>query len=144
MLFTMAREHPFPAIFGRAHPSNQTPHIAIFTVAGIGLLPAVVLLVANQQVLDVVGWAGTTATYGFVFAYVAVSVAAPIYLHRLGLLTIKDILLSAASCLLMGGSFVLSLYPAPAPPYCWLQYIFLAYMVVGAVWYFTRRARSTL
>ena len=39
-------------------------------------------------------------------------------------------------------SLVGSLYPIPAYPYNLLPYIFLAYMCVGAIWFFVLRVKS--
>jgi len=141
-LFTMAREGRLPSLLATTHTTNKTPHIAISVIASLGIIPGLALLLANQAPVDIVGWTGTLSTYGFVFAYAAVSLAAALYLHKLKSLTASKIVVAIASAVFMLGSFAFSLYPVPSSPYCWLPYIFLAYIAAGGLWFWLRR-RST-
>jgi len=41
-----------------------------------------VIILSGHGPLDVINWMGTTATFGFMLAYLLVAIAAPLYLYR--------------------------------------------------------------
>jgi hypothetical protein len=51
-------------------------------------------------------------------------------------------LLGVAGVLLMAFVFYGSVYPVPSYPYNLLPYLFLAYMVVGAIWFAILKSKS--
>jgi amino acid transporter len=114
------------------HTENRTPHIAVIVSTLVSLSIAVVLDVFNLPLVDIVGWLGTLATFGFIFAYIATSIAALKYLRRTRELTIAKCIVVAASVAVMTLSIVGSLYPAPPFPYNVLPCIFGVYMVAAA------------
>jgi hypothetical protein len=97
-------------------------------------VPAAMLLVPGTQPFDVVGYAGTLTAFGFIGAYFLVSVAAPAYLKREGIVRGRDYALAGAAALLLLFPAVGSVYPVPAWPYRAFPYTFLAYVIVGLVW----------
>lgn len=115
------------------HSQNRTPHIAVIASTIISLSIAALLASFNQPLVDIVGWLGTLATFGFIYAYLATSIAALKYQERLKELTIGKMLVVTASVVVLSLSVVGSLYPAPPFPYNILPFIFLAYMVVGVL-----------
>jgi amino acid transporter len=130
----------------RVHKTNMTPHVAIAVYGRIILAVAVVLHAFGTSPLTIFGDAGTLAAFGFLLAYFMITIAAPVYLRRLGELLSRHVLvaLAAFACLLVPtiGSF----YPTPPSPINLFPYIFLAYMLVGAGWLFAvnRRQPGTL
>ncbi|HLZ62421.1 MAG TPA: APC family permease [Ktedonosporobacter sp.] len=141
IIFPMARHTVFPAPLGKAHKTNQTPAMAITVyIAIMVLIPIGLSLVTDT--LTAFNDAGTLAAFGFLLAYFLVSIAAPAYLKRTGELRPFRIVLSilAIVCLLVPtvGSF----YPVPAYPVNIFPYIFLGYMLIGAVWLFMVSRRS--
>jgi len=143
ILFTMGHDKFFPLAVTRTHKSNKTPHVAILASLVAGLIPALVLLLFKQPLLDIVAWTATVATYGWIFAYVVVSIGAPLYLRTLKQLTIPSVLVAIASTLCLTVTFVSTLYPMPAAPYCWLPYVFLTYLAVGILVYRYTNLRNT-
>jgi amino acid transporter len=124
--------------FRKTHARNETPGIAIAVTGTAAVLPVAVLAARGASGLDVYGWMGSLATYGFIVTYALVSVALPRYLrahnaYRAGAQIIPW-LASAAMLLALVGN----LYPVPEGPYGKLPYIYLAYLVVGLVWFFWR------
>jgi amino acid transporter len=81
--------------------------------------------------LDVYGWLGSLATYGFIVAYALVCVALPRYLRQHGVFRfgaqIVPWLAGAAMLLALVGN----LYPVPEGPYGIMPYIYLAYLTAG-------------
>ena len=62
----------------KAHNTNGTPHIAVtMSSLFVFLVPASMSLF-GLKILDVYGYLGTIATYGFLLTYILISVAAPI------------------------------------------------------------------
>jgi amino acid transporter len=66
------------------HARNQTPSRAIMITGIAALLPVAVLAARGASGLDVYGWLGSLATYGFIVAYALVCVALPRYLRDHG------------------------------------------------------------
>jgi amino acid transporter len=69
---------------GNTHARNQTPTRAVVITGIAALLPVVVLAARAASGLDVYGWMGSLATYGFIVAYALVCVALPRYLRDRG------------------------------------------------------------
>lgn len=142
ILFTMARHGIFHASMGMAHNRNGTPHIAV-TMASlfVFLVPASMSLF-GLKILDIYGYLGTIATYGFLLAYILISIAAPVYLYRQQALSIFDIAIAAIAIIFMLIPVVGSVYPVPAAPFNVFPYLFLMYLVVGGGWFLMLRLHS--
>jgi amino acid transporter len=134
------------------HAQNRTPSLAVILTGIAALLPVAVLAARGASGLDVYGWMGSLATYGFIVAYALVCAALPRYLrqHHLGTsgathLGEHGATRAAASvipwlaALVMVLALVGNLYPVPEGPYGKLPYIFLAYLIAGWVWFVLRR-----
>lgn len=131
VLFAMSRHGLFHAAAGSAHKTHATPHIAVTFAAIIVLLAPLSLALNHVAMLDIFGYLGTVATFGVLFSYVLVSIAAPAYLRGRGELSISAIILSIVSVLGLLLAIVGSLYPVPAPPSNYLPYVFLALLALG-------------
>jgi amino acid transporter len=121
------------------HAKNQTPSRAVVITGLAALLPVAVLAYRGASGLDVYGWMGSLATYGFIIAYALVCLALPSYLrahnvYRAGA-QIVPWLAGAAMILAMVGN----LYPVPEGPYGKLPYVYLAYLTAGLLWFAIRR-----
>ncbi len=117
------------------HAQNQTPSRAVIITGLAALAPVAVLAARGASGLDVYGWLGSLATYGFIVAYALVCVALPRYLrdhgaHRAGAQIIPWLAATAMLLALVG-----NLYPVPEGPYGKLPYIYLAYLTAGLLWF---------
>jgi amino acid transporter len=123
------------------HARNQTPSRAVVITGIAALLPVALLAARGASGLDVYGWMGSLATYGFIVAYALICVALPRYLRDRGAyrrgMQIVPWLAGLAMLLALVGNF----YPVPAGPYGKLPYIYLAYLTAGLLW-FAIRGRS--
>src|SRR6516162_8859213 len=95
------------------HVRNETPSRAILVTGIAAVLPVAVLAARGASGLDVYGWMGSLATYGFIVAYALVSIALPRYLRDHGAYRpgaqIIPWLAGAAMLLALAGN----LYPVP-------------------------------
>jgi hypothetical protein len=95
------------------------------------------------QVSDAFNDAGTFGAFGFLGAYVFLSVAAPMYLKKIGELKPMDVTWAVIALALLVVPAVGSVYPVPAPPVNLFPYIFLAYFLVGLAVFVVRRKSTT-
>ena len=139
ILFSLGRYQFVHKTMGSVHAKHQTPHAAVL----IGVLVNFLVCAAfsGQAYTDLLGWFGTLASFGFIFVYFLCSLAAPVLLRKSGEATPMVYVMGALGCLLMVFSLAGSLYPVPAAPLKYLPYGFVAYMLVGAVWFFILKGR---
>jgi amino acid transporter len=121
------------------HKRNATPGGAVLVIGILMLVSTAALTLRGVSGSDIYGWMGSLATYGFITVYGQVTFAMPFYLKVKGLLTKPLLLLSIAGTLAMVLVLVGTLYPVPAPPYNWLPYLYLAYLVAGLIWFAASR-----
>ena len=140
--FAMARHGLLPTSVGRAHLKNETPHVAVTVSALLVFLIPASMSLLNIEILDIYGYLGTMATYPFLLVYILISVAAPVYLHRLGRLRSGHVVVAALAILFMLIPVIGSVYPVPPAPYNLFPYLFLVYLAVGGCWFFMLRRRS--
>jgi amino acid transporter len=122
----------------KTHDRNETPGLAIVVTGTAAVLPVAILAARGASGLDVFGWLGSLATYGFIVTYALVSIALPRYLrahnaYRPGAQIIPW-LAGCAMLLALAGN----LYPVPEGPYGKLPFIYLAYLAAGLLWFFFR------
>ena len=145
VLLLMAHNRLVHPALSLTHARNQTPHLAVVLVGTASVAPVVVLALRGASGLDVYGWMGSLATYGFIVAYALVSAALPRYLRQHGVATggarVMSVLASSAMLLALVGN----LYPVPEGVYGKLPYIYLIYLAAGLLWVTigSRRARSS-
>jgi amino acid transporter len=149
--FTMAHDGMGVSALTRTHETHHTPHVAIWVVAIPMVLVSIVPVLAGSSAVDLTGWVGTVATFGFMLAYALVSLAAPVFLNRVGVANPLAVVVGAIGVLSMAFVFWANwlpqlipggLFPALTGVLVWLPYVFLAWVLIGLVWYFVVRTRS--
>jgi amino acid transporter len=135
VLLLMAHKGLAPSFLGATHARNRTPSRAVVIAGVAAVFPVAVLAARGASGLDVYGWLGSLATYGFIVAYALVCVALPRYLRDHGVFRsgaqIIPWLAGAAMLLALLGN----LYPVPEGPYGKLPYVYLAYLSAGLLWF---------
>ena len=124
------------------HEENKTPHVAIGIVLSIITLVPLILIALGNDIFDIYGWLGTIATFGFLFNYAVITIAAPIYLYKEKELKVQDTVLSIVTFIILLIPIVGSVYPLPEYPYNIFPFIFLAWLAVGITWFVIRRVKN--
>jgi amino acid transporter len=136
VLLLMAHTGLAHGTFRRTHVRNETPSIAILATGLAAVLPVAVLAYRGSSGLDVYGWLGSLATYGFIVTYALVCVALPRYLRDHGVFHPGAQIIPWLAFVAMLAALVGNLYPVPEGPYGKLPYIYLAYLSAGMLWFF--------
>jgi amino acid transporter len=123
------------------HARNRTPTYAVIITGVAAVLPVAILAARGASGLDVYGWMGALATYGFIVAYALVCLALPRYLRLHNAINFSSGAISILAAIAMLLALVGNLYPVPEGPYGKLPYIYLVYLIAGLGWFFLR-ARS--
>jgi amino acid transporter len=126
------------------HRRNETPGRALLVTAIAAVLPVAVLAARGASGLDVYGWMGSLATYGFIVAYALVCLALPGYLRAHRKYSVSAHVLSWFACIAMILALIGNIYPVPEGPYGKLPYIYLGYLLAGMLWFFLRRRDNKL
>lgn len=139
VLYTLSNHGLFHGSAGSTHVSNSTPHVAVTLVAILGLALPLILTANGWALLDSYGILGSIATYGFLVSYLLVSLGAPFYLRRQGLLRWYHLISSVIALALLGVVLFGTVYPVPAWPYNILPYVFLALLALGVAYFLLLR-----
>jgi len=121
------------------HARNHTPGRAVVVTGIAAVAPVAVLAARGASGLDVYGWMGSLATYGFIVTYALVCIALPSYLREHGAYRPTGWAIPALAFVAMLGALIGNLYPVPEGPYGKLPYIYLAYLAAGLLWFVLRR-----
>lgn len=143
VLFFMSRHGVFHGGLSRTHARHATPHLAVGVTATLTLLSSVVLSLRGAGDFDIYGWVGTVATIAFIFVYLAVLVAAPVYLKRRGELRFWHVLSAVAGVVFLVNGLLGNFYPAPPAPLNWLAWLAVGLVVAGGAWYLVLRSLSS-
>jgi amino acid transporter len=139
ILFNMSREGLLPSSLGRVGEKHRTPNVALMIVGGGVTAVVVISQIAGLTPVDILGYYGSIATYGFIVAYLVVSLAAAGYLRRLGLLKPVHLVPSILGAAAMATVLYYSVHPKPDYPYDIFPYVFLALLVPGLIAYLVLR-----
>ena len=135
LIFMMAHHGLFHSQLAIAHEINQTPHLAILICSIIGIIPALLLSLAHYSLMDIIAWTGTISSYGFIFSYALVSLAAPAYLYQLKELKLWDLLMAGLGFGAMCIFFIGNIDPNATGISQYLPYVFGALVLIGIIWY---------
>jgi amino acid transporter len=124
--------------FRKTHLRNETPGFAIVVTGAATVLPVAVLAARGASGLDVYGWLGSLATYGFIVTYGLVSLALPRFLRDHGAYRPGAQIIPWLACCAMLLALVGNLYPVPEGPYGKLPFVYLGYLIAALSWFFLR------
>ncbi len=133
--YAVAKTGLFPPALARIEPKHGTPHVAVTVVTVVVMIVAASSLAFGVLPIDVFNNCGTLSAFGFVVIYALISVAAFLYVKRIGALRWSDVAISALAVLLLAVPAVSLIYSTPAPPQRWFAYYFVAFLAVGWVWF---------
>ncbi|HYA81703.1 MAG TPA: APC family permease [Methylocystis sp.] len=143
IVYAMARHGLMYEALGAAHEKNETPYIAAAFAAAMTFVVATAAYFFGATPFESQGYFGTLCSFGFLLAYILVSVAAPAYLYRIRQLNKRALLISALAASFMVLPFLgvvgvpgSELFPPPKFPNNLLVWVFVAYMAGGGLWLF--------
>ena len=106
VLFTMGRDRVLPSPAGRAHPRFGTPigavALAFPLIAGVPFL----LLLSGVDVRGAMHATIAVGGAGYIVAYILVCIAAPVFLRRIGELTVGSAITATVSAVVLTGALV--------------------------------------
>ncbi|RJQ83964.1 APC family permease [Amycolatopsis panacis] len=140
-LFTLSREGALPRSLGRVHANFRTPHIAI---AFVGLVGFVVGLIGTVNPVGRFQWdvyVGIVSSYAYLFAYLLVAIATPLWLRKIKALSPVSFVVSVLAA--AGILYVIfkNLVPVPEGAYRYLPYVFVALLLAGLIRFLWLRVR---
>ena len=148
IFFTMARHGLFPASIGNTHLTNRTPHIAVTICSFLVFLVPAGLSFLGIKLFASMGYLGAMCSYGFLTVYILISLAAPIYLHKIKQLRFQDLVFSISAIAFMMipilGSVGIpgsQMFPSPEAPYNVFPYLFLIYITLTSGWFIWQKTR---
>jgi len=142
VLLLMAHNGLAHDTFRTTHARNETPTIALLATGIAAVLPVAILAHLGSSGLDVYGWMGSLATYGFIVTYALVCIALPRYLRDHGVFRQGAQIIPWLAFIAMLAALVGNLYPVPEGPYGKLPYIYLAYLSAGLLWFFWQKRKE--
>src|ERR1700694_343355 len=116
MLYQMGQDGVILGSAGRSHETNQTPHIGIYLMIPLIVLGPFIVILTGHGPLDVINWMGTTATFGFMLAYLLVAIAAPLYLYRQREPYVAPLVVGIIGSLIMLYVYYASVWPVQPMP----------------------------
>ena len=125
--------------FRATHAQHDTPTRAVLATGVAAVAPVAVLAYRGSSGLDVYGWMGSLATYGFIVAYALVCAALPRYLKNHGAYRPGAQIIPWLAFVAMLAALVGNLYPVPDGPYGKLPYIYLVYLAAGMIWFVAQK-----
>lgn len=131
VLLLMAHNGLAHDTFRNTHAENETPTAAIIATGLAAVVPVAILAYRGSSGLDVYGWMGSLATYGFIVTYALVCIALPRYLREHGVFRPGAQIIPWLAFVAMLLALVGNLYPVPEGPYGKLPYIFIVYLGAG-------------
>jgi amino acid transporter len=135
VLLLMSHTGLTPGSLRATHAKHETPGRAIVVTGIAAVAPVAVLAARGASGLDVYGWMGSLATYGFIVAYALVCVALPRYLRAHGAYRPGAQIIPWLAFTAMLLALIWNLYPVPEGPYGKLPFIYLGFLCAGMLWY---------
>jgi amino acid transporter len=143
VLLRMGQDGLAHSAFARTHHTNATPGTAVVATGLFTAIPVMALAARGVSGMDIYGYTGSLAVYGFLTVYGLAAIALPRFLKRQGHLTGAAVGLSVAAVCAMLVALGGTLYPIPEAPYNWLPYVYLVYVTGGIVWQMFQKRSSS-
>ncbi|GAC1508503.1 MAG: APC family permease [Steroidobacteraceae bacterium] len=144
IVLPMAQAGLLPKALAGIHPRFKTPSGGLGSVVMVMFAIGVAMNFVNVAPLDIFNICGTLSALAFIVIYGMISIAAPLYLRRIGELRIVDALVSGITLIFLTGTAATLFNPAFAPPPTnRYPYFFIVYLVVGAILYLIARNRMS-
>ena len=143
LLFSWGNEGLLPSWFGKAHPKHRTPANSIYTIVPLVAIPTVLVLLAGASPLAATTYIDTVGVFGYMLAYIVVCLGAPLFLKKINVSGVATMWVTGVlGALSLGYVFYRNIIPVPPSPLNQLPYYFIAFMVLGLIWYVSLKVRK--
>jgi len=142
LVYSMGESRLLHRSMASAHHRRQTPHLAIVTLSVCCAAIAAGMSLSGIKTVNVFAYAGTVGTYGYMVAYILISLGVIVFLRRARAPIGAAVVIGGLAALGMLYVLFKNIYPVPPSPYEVLPRIFLALMVVTGLWYAVVRSRK--
>ncbi|WP_299572167.1 APC family permease [uncultured Williamsia sp.] len=102
LLLSLSREGLLPPGIGSTHVRFKTPVVAIASAMAVIVAVPAIATVCGAGLRSMTGSLAAAPVIGFIASYVIVSVAAPVFLYRLGELRVRTVTVAAAAAVSFG------------------------------------------
>ncbi|MBB2975162.1 amino acid transporter [Microbacterium endophyticum] len=106
VLFTMGRDGVLPRAAGRAHRRFGTPIGAIWLSLPVITIAPLLVTIAGMEIRDAMHITIALGGVGYIVAYIFVCVSAPLFLRRIGELTVGSAVIAGVSAVALTGGLV--------------------------------------
>ncbi len=134
IIYIMGQQGLFHEYTAASHKVNETPHVAVIIMGALSAGLPTLGAIKGIAVGDMFNDGGTLAAFGFIVAYVLVTIAAPLFVKSLGELKPVHVIIAAVSLMLLLVPTIGSVYPVPPAPIKYFPYMFGAYFILGGIW----------
>jgi amino acid transporter len=135
ILFAMGREGLLTGHLGKAHQIHFTPHLALYALApAVITIPSVMVLSGTEPIM-VLAYLGTIGTFGYMTAYLLVSIAMPVFLSKRGEFRPYHLIAPVVAVAALLFVVYKNLLPVPPAPLDLLPRIYLVLLVLAGLWY---------
>ncbi|WP_292835534.1 APC family permease [Microbacterium sp.] len=144
VLFAMGRDGVAPAWLGRAHVRYRTPIAAVAVAVPLVALTPVVFVAAGGGVWGAMETVIVISAVGYIAAYAIVCVAAPVFLRRIGELTVGAAVVALASSIALVSGLVIYLVveASAGNPGVWIALALAVAAGAGIAWRMRHGAHS--
>ncbi len=142
IFYTMGCEGMMSSGLGRTHAKHQTPHVALALLAPLLFAAPAAIVLTGSQTLQALAYLGTVGTFGYMVAYALVSLAAPVWLARIGEQRPLVMIAGPVAAMAMVYVFYKNIVPTPPSPFNVLPWAFAGLMALGAGWYLVVRVAA--
>jgi len=140
MLYSMGRYQFIHQSMGMVHSKHKTPYIALAVSTAVVVIGFLVLL--PETFINEFNITGTLSTFGFVVVYFGVAITASVDMYKAGQLQAWHIICTVIGAGVMAFVIYSSIVPWPAAPDQYLPQVFIAYAVIGLVWFLILKAKN--
>jgi amino acid transporter len=135
VIFSLGKEGVLPHRLGESHPRLQTPVAAALVTVPVVVLPPAVALAVGAGLTWTVDASLVVATAGYLLAYALVCAAAPVFLWRLGEVTVPPVIYALVATVTLTGVSAFYLTNAWTDGARTGVLVFLAALPGGAIYY---------
>ncbi|MHA8137884.1 APC family permease [Lactobacillaceae bacterium Scapto_B20] len=133
IMMKMSNEGYLSKKFAFVHKEKKTPTI------GIGISGALISLVVVgfslfTTVENTYEWFGTIAVWGFLIAYLLITVSAPVFLYKHSELKLHNVIITVITAALLMIPLIGSIYPEPQGPAKYFPYIFALWILIAFIY----------